>query len=48
MNKTSTAVYMLIALVIIVVAVVMATPAVYGTNGVQTGYIKILNFKKTV
>lgn len=45
MNKISTAIYMLIAIVIILLVVVMAKPAVYNTAGTQTGYVKLLNFK---
>jgi len=44
MNKTSTAVYILIALTVVVLAILMAKPKIE-MNG-QTGYIKLLNYKK--
>lgn len=46
MNKVSTAIYMLIAILVILAVVVMSKPAVYDAAGKQTGYIKLLNFKK--
>ena len=46
MNKVSTAIYMLIAILVILVVVVMSKPAVYDATGKQTGHVKLLNFKK--
>lgn len=46
MNKISTAVYMLIAVVIILLAFAMAKPVIAtGADG-KTSYIKLWNFKK--
>lgn len=46
MNKTSTAVYILIAVGIILLAFAMSKPAVVGADGkTVTGYIKLWNFK---
>jgi hypothetical protein len=46
MNKISTAVYILIALTVVVLALVMAKPAIYDKGSKEPkGYIKLLNFK---
>lgn len=46
MNKISTAIYMLIAIVAILAFVVfVAKPATYDTKGVKTGYISVFNLK---
>lgn len=47
MNKISTAIYMLIAIVAILLFVVfVAKPATYDKAGTKTGYIQIFNLKK--
>lgn len=45
MNKTSTAVYMLIAVVIMLVVLFVSSPATFDKAGNKTGYLKLLNFK---
>ena len=45
MNKVSTAVYMLIALLVIVLAVVMAKPVLVDAANKEVYQIKLLNFK---
>lgn len=46
MKKTETAVYMLIAIVLILGVILVAKPVIVGKDGVATQQIKLLNFKK--
>ena len=47
MKQISTAIYILIALSIVIVAIVMAKPAIYDKGATEPkGYVKLLNFKK--
>jgi hypothetical protein len=45
MNKVSTAIYMLIAIVVILLAVTMTKPLIVDKTGAGTQYIKLFNFK---
>ena len=45
MNKTSTAVYLLIAILVITLAIVMAKPVLVDAAGKETYQIKLFNFK---
>jgi len=47
MNKISTAIYILIAISIVIVAIAMAKPAIYDKGAAEPkGYVKLLSFKK--
>lgn len=46
MNKTSTAVYLLIAILVILLAIAMAKPALVDATGKQAYQLKLFNFKK--
>lgn len=44
MNKVSTAVYLLIAIAVILLALVMAKPEVVAATNTEKSYIKLFNF----
>ena len=44
MNKTSTAVYLLIAILVIILAIVMAKPVLTDATGKATYELKLFNF----
>lgn len=48
MNKTSTAVYLLIAILVITLAIVMAKPVLVDKAGVNQYQLKLFNFKALV
>lgn len=46
MNKVSTAIYLLIAVVIVLLAITMVKPIIVDKAGAETAQIKFFNFKK--